>query len=62
MSLNSLENSLDDAEVKVSGNRSTMAAHLSDPQVIAVVNCFSYIYNITLGGSSSMTLNFEEVQ
>lgn len=43
MSLNSLENSLDDAEVKVSGNRSTMAAHLSDPQVIAVVNSVSYI-------------------
>ncbi|KAL0011372.1 hypothetical protein SO802_006480 [Lithocarpus litseifolius] len=30
------ENSLDDAEVKVSGNRSTMAAHLSDPQEVGL--------------------------
>ncbi|XP_065638281.1 cellulose synthase A catalytic subunit 8 [UDP-forming]-like [Quercus suber] len=30
------ENSLDDAEMKVSANRSTMAAHLSDPQEVGL--------------------------
>jgi hypothetical protein len=40
--MNSLEHSMDVAEQKVSGDRPTMAAHLTNPQVIAVVNSVSY--------------------
>ena len=45
--MNSLENSMDDDELKVSGNQSTMEAHPNNSQVNVVVNSKFYIYKLT---------------
>ena len=41
--MNSPENSVDDAELKESGNQSTMAAHPNDSQVNVVASSMFYI-------------------
>lgn len=41
--MNSLENSVDDAELKESGNQSTMAAHPNNSQVNVVASYMFYI-------------------